>query len=340
MLADSKTVKVPGAKPTWYGALSKYAQPDIGKARWQVINTFTPYLAVWVFMVILIQREYSPWVLLPLAFAGSALMVRIFILFHDCTHGSFFASPRGNKILGYVAGILTFTPYDDWRRAHGIHHNTVGDLDRRGIGDIWTMTVAEYLAAPRLTRLTYRIYRNPLVLFGLGPIILFLFVQRFPTRGSRKREYTSVVLTNLAILAIVVIMSVTIGWRSYLLIQLPMLFIASIFGVWIFYVQHQFEGVYWARHAEWDPLRAALEGSSFYRLPGALQWITGHIGLHHLHHLRPRIPNYHLQSCYDDIPDVRALRPPLTIRGSLGFPFLNLWDEAGQKLVGFRSIGQ
>jgi omega-6 fatty acid desaturase (delta-12 desaturase) len=272
-----------------------------------------------------------------LSLVAAGLLVRIFIFFHDCGHGSFFSSPRANTILGYISGILTFTPYHSWRRAHAGHHATSGNLDRRGVGDVWTMTVEEYRAAPRRTQIAYRIYRNPVVMFGLGPAISFLIAQRFPQKGSKRRETLSVLITDVAIVAIIVTASLTIGLGTYLLIQLPIILIGGALGIWLFYVQHQYEGVYWARKETWDATKAALEGSSYYKLPKVLRWFTGNIGLHHIHHLRPRIPNYKLQQCYDQVPAMQEVQP-LTIRKSLKSLRMNLWDEEQQELVTFRSL--
>jgi omega-6 fatty acid desaturase (delta-12 desaturase) len=301
-------------KPDWYETTARYAQRDIRKAILQLIDTFSPYFLLLILMAYTVRHGYSYWITLALAVAAAAILTRIFIFFHDCTHGSFFASPRWNRNLGYVCGILTFTAFHDWRRAHAAHHIRTGDLDRRGFGDIWTLTMEEYLTAPVLTRLGYRLYRNPLIMFGLGPGYYFLLSNRLPTKGAKKRDVYSIIFTNLAILAI-----------------------AATIGVWLFYIQHQFEGVYWARHEEWDPMRAALEGASYYKLPKVLQWITGNIGIHHVHHVRPGIPNYHLQQCCNDIPVLKAVRP-LTIRTSLKSLRLNLWNEKQKKLVSFRSL--
>jgi omega-6 fatty acid desaturase (delta-12 desaturase) len=272
-----------------------------------------------------------------LALVAGGILVRVFILFHDCCHGSFFASRRANTILGYASGILTFTPFADWRYAHNLHHATAGNLDRRGVGDIRTMTTAEYLAAPLRKRLAYRIYRNPFVLFGPGAALLFLFFQRFTTKGAGKRERRSVFLTNVALLAVVGTASVTIGFQTYLLIQLPVILIAGSLGLWLFYIQHQFESVYWAHNESWDPMKVALEGSSYFKLPKILQWFTGNIGLHHIHHVRPTIPNYNLQQCYDDMPVFQAV-VPLTIRTSLQSLRLSLYDEEQKQLISFRSL--
>ena len=325
------------AKPIWHPELARYAQPDQRRAIWQLVNTFVPYLGLWILMVYTVKAGVSYWVTLGLAVVAAALLVRIFIFFHDCGHGSFFSSPRANTFLGYVTGILTFTPYHDWRVAHAKHHATAGNLDRRGVGDVWTMTVEEYRAAPRRTRIAYRLYRNPLIMFGLGPAVSFLVAQRFFRKGSKRRERNSVLITNVALLAILVVASLTIGLGTYLLIQLPIILIAGTLGFWLFYVQHQYEDVYWARNGVWDPVKAALEGSSYYKLPQVLQWCTGNIGLHHIHHLRPRIPNYKLQRCYDRVPAMQAVTP-LTLSTSLRSLRMNLWDERQQKLVSFRSL--
>jgi len=337
MLDDSGKDPHQAPGPDWYQATSKFGRSSPRKAIWQLLNTFVPYIALWALMVYLVQQGYSYWMILVFTVAAALLLLRIFIFFHDCCHGSFFASHRANRVLGYVSGILTFTPFEKWQHSHAGHHTTAGDLDRRGTGDVWTLTVEEYLAAPRLKRLVYRLFRNPFVMFGLGPAALFLISHRFFGKGDGKRERYSVILTNIAILMIFLSAGLTIGFRTYLLIQLPLFLIAGLLGIWLFYVQHQFEGVYWARHDAWDPMRAALEGSSYYRLPGVLQWFSGNIGLHHIHHVRPRIPNYNLQQCYNNIPALQAVKP-LTIRGSLKSAGMKMWDEKQQKMVSFRSL--
>lgn len=337
MSADTAAVAPQAPDPNLLRALSQYERPNLGKATWQLVNTFVPYVVLWAVMARLVRNGHPYWLTLALAVVAAGFLIRIFIFCHDCGHGSFFVSRRANRIVGYLTGILTCTPYEDWRHAHAAHHATAGDLDRRGVGDVWTLTVAEYLAAPKLTRLAYRLIRNRFVLLGLAPGCLSLITQRFPHRGAGRRERVSVIITNAAVLAILALATLTIGLGTFVLVQLPIMLIAGTVGVWLFYVQHQYEGVYWARHADWDPIRAALEGSSYYRLPRVLQWVTGNIGLHHIHHIRPRIPNYNLQQCYDDLPAMRAVTP-LTIRGSLKSLRMNLWDEDAQKLVSFRSV--
>jgi omega-6 fatty acid desaturase (delta-12 desaturase) len=332
ILADSQAMTDDLAKIVF-----RYTQPDRRKAIRQILGTFLPYFAVVALMVVLLQNGYSYWITLALSALAAALQVRIFILFHDCCHGSFFASRTANRILGYVSGILTFTPFEQWRRSHAVHHETVGDLDRRGVGDIWILTVEEYLAAPRWKRIAYRIVRNPFFILLLGTPIVFVINQRYFHKLDRKPERQSVIVTDIALLVIFVIASVTVGIRTYIAVVFPVTLIAGAAGLWLFYVQHQFEGVYWARHEVWDRMRAALEGSSFYKLPGVLQWFTGSIGFHHVHHIQQRIPNYNLEQCYNDIPALRAVRP-LTLRKSLKCGRLHLWDEKNQRLIGYGSL--
>lgn len=337
MFVDAGFTDFKMAKPAWYQTTAKYGHANLRKSFWQLLNTFIPYITLWVLMIHTVQRGYPYWSTLALALVAGGILVRIFILFHDCCHGSFFVSRRANAVLGYVSGILTFTPFEDWRYAHNLHHATAANLDRRGVGDIWTMTIEEYLAAPLRRRLAYRFYRNPFILFGPGSALLFLLFQRFTTKGAGKRERQSVIRTNVAILVIVGAASLTIGWRTYLLIQLPIILIAGSLGLWLFYIQHQFESVYWVRNESWDPMKVALEGSSYFKLPKILQWFSGNIGLHHIHHVRPSIPNYNLQQCYDDMPAFQAV-VPLTILTSLKSLRLSLYDEEQKKLISLRSL--
>ena len=318
-------------------ALSAYAQPDYRKAILQISNTFIPYVGLWALMIYTVVQGFSIWITLLLSVAASAFLVRLFVLFHDCCHGAFFPWRFGNRLFGYVAGILTFTPFEDWQRTHVIHHSNSGDLDNRGDGDVWTLTVAEYLSSSRPKRLAYRIFRNPLVLFSITPLILFLIVHRFPSPGAKKRENFSVIFTNTAIAVLIIVMSLTVGFQNYLLIQMPIILVAASAGTWLFYVQHQYEDAYWSRNDNWDLTRSGLEGSSYYQLPAVLQWIVADIGLHHIHHVRANIPNYNLQRCYNEIPVLQAVTP-LTVRKSFQSLWLNLWDEERQKLVSFWSI--
>lgn len=321
----------------WYRSLTRYEKSDTRKTTWQLINTLVPYGVSWAVMVEMLKHNLPYYAILPVMLISAGLLVRVFIVFHDCGHGSFYNSKKTNTIVGYITGVLTFTPYEEWKHAHAVHHATVGDLERRGSGDIWTMTVQEYLACSKWKRFTYRCYRNPLVLFVLGPPALFLIAQRFPTKGSGKAERNSVFITDIAIACIITLAYFTIGLKAYFLIQLPVMTLAGVFGVWLFYVQHQYQEVYWEHHQKWDPIRAALEGSSYYKLPKILQWFSGNIGLHHIHHLRPRIPNYHLQQSYDEVPALQAIEP-LTLGRSFKSLFLHLWDEEDKKMVSCRSV--
>jgi acyl-lipid omega-6 desaturase (Delta-12 desaturase) len=320
-------------------ALSAYAQPDFRKAVYQISNTFVPYIALWALMIYSVVQGLSIWITLLLAIAASGFLVRLFVLFHDCCHGAFFPGRTGNRLFGYIAGVLTFTPFEDWQRTHVIHHSNSGDLDNRGVGDVWTLTVEEYLAASRVKRIAYRIFRNPFILFSVTPLVLFLVVHRFPSPGAKKRENFSVLFTNTAIATLILVMSLTVGFQNYLLMQMPVILVAASIGMWLFYVQHQYEDVYWSRNEDWDLTKSGLEGSSYYQLPAVLQWLVGNIGLHHIHHVRANIPNYNLQQCYNDIPALQDVTP-LTLRKSFQSLWLNLWDEEAQKLVSFRSISR
>jgi omega-6 fatty acid desaturase (delta-12 desaturase) len=324
-------------KPEWYKATSQFARQDSCTSIRQLLTTLGSYFFLMAMMVQTVRHGHSYGITLALGVAAAALFSRIFIFFHDCTHGSFLHSPRWNRNVGYFCGILTFTAFHDWRRSHTRHHITAGDLDRRGIGEVTTMTVEEYLAATPLERLSYRLYRHPLIMFGIGPLYYFLLRNRFPAPGGKKIDYISVIFTNLAIAAIVVISSLTIGFKTYILVQFPVLLLAATLGLWLFYIQHQFEGVYWSRHDEWDAWRVAMEGASYYKLPKLMQWVTGNIGFHHVHHMRPGIPNYRLQECYEAIPELQQVKP-ITIRTSLGSLRLNLYDEQQRMMVSFRSL--
>ena len=320
----------PDARP----ALKPYRTPSRGKAIWQLINTLVPYAGLWFLMILSVRHDYSYLWTLALSVVAAAFLVRLFILFHDCVHGSFLPSTRVNTWVGRLLGVLVFTPFDDWRLSHLRHHVSYANLDTRGFGDIWTLTLREYNQSPRLKRWLYRLYRNPVVLLGFGAIFNFLLSNRLPSKKVQRKERKSVVFTNLAIVGVFLIAAQTIGWQTYLLIQLPVLWLAGMGGIWLFYVQHQFEGGYWARKGDWDPLRAAMEGSSFYQLPNILRWFSANIGYHHIHHLNARIPNYRLPECYNEVSAVRV-KEPLTLRQSLHSFRLKLWDESQQKMISF-----
>lgn len=319
----------------WKEIVAEFQKPSIPRSLWQVANTFIPYAALWVLMYFAVQISW--WLAVPLAILAGGFLVRIFIIFHDCGHGSFFASQNANHFLGFISGILTFTPYFHWRWEHSIHHATSGDLDRRGTGDVWTMTVEEYLQASRWKRFSYRLARNPIILFGLAPLYLFLIHQRIPASKANKRERHSVYAMNLALAAFLTSASLLFGVKEFLLLQLIAIAIAGSAGIWLFYVQHQFEGVYWERQENWDYTTAALQGSSFYKLPKILQWFSGNIGYHHLHHLSARIPNYNLQRCHEAHPLFQKVKPVTLLASFKSFSF-RLWDERERKLVGYSHL--
>jgi len=312
--------------------VARHQTPSLRSSVWQLTNSLIPYFVLWGLMVWALSISY--WITLALAALAAGFLVRIFIIFHDCGHGSFFRSRRANTFWGVVTGVLTFTPYQQWRHNHAVHHATSGDLDRRGKGDIWTLTVREYRESSRRRRLAYRLVRNPIVLFLVAPLYLFLIQYRLPSRGAGKRERRSVYWMDATLLAIVAVMGVTLGIKTFLWIQLPVSMLATTAGIWLFYVQHQFEGVYWERGEHWDFVGAALNGSSFYKLPKVLQWFSGNIGFHHIHHLSPGIPNYNLEKCHREDPVFQAVQA-VTLWSSMKSLSFRLWDEQRRKLVGY-----
>jgi omega-6 fatty acid desaturase (delta-12 desaturase) len=318
--------------PAWKEIVARYQTPSFGRGVWQLVNTLVPYVAIWFLMYFCLSVSW--WLVLPLAVLAGGFMVRIFIIQHDCGHGSFFKSRRANDIWGSITGVLTFTPYHHWRWEHSVHHTTSGDLDRRGMGDIWTLTVQEYLQASRWERFAYRLARNPFILFVIAPLYLFLVHQRFTKAKAGVRERYSVYFTNLALALIAIGLIQVFGLKAYLLIQLVVVMVAGSAGVWLFYVQHQFEDVYWERGDKWDYTTAALQGSSFYKLPKVLQWFSGNIGFHHIHHLSSRIPNYHLEKCHQAEPLFQTVKP-VTLFSSFKSLTFRLWDEQRRKLVGY-----
>ena len=265
---------------------------------WQLINTVVPFIVLWYLAYKSLSVSYLLALVPSLLAAG--FMTRIFIIFHDCTHYSFFKSRRANRIVGTCMGVLTLFPFDQWGHEHAIHHATSGNLDKRGTGDIWTLTVDEYVAAPFRLRLAYRLYRNPFVMFGLGPIYVFLLKNRFNRKGARQKERMNTYLTNIIIVAVVAILCWAIGWQSFLFVHGTIFLIAGSVGIWLFYVQHTFEDSYFEEDKDWEYVKAAVEGSSFYKLPKILQFLTGNIGFHHVHHLSPRVPNYKLEEAHNN----------------------------------------
>ncbi len=319
----------------WKSVVGPYESPSLWRSLLQLTNTLLPYLALLVGMYFSMRLSY--WLTLLLAIPAAGFMVRTFIIFHDCGHNSFFRSRSANRITEFCTGLLCFMPAQSWSRDHARHHASSGDLDRRGTGDIWTLTLREYKARSRWSRFVYRLYRNPVVLLVPGPLYLFLIDSRYWKSGTDLRQRRAILLTNLAVAGVVLAAILTIGIKAYLLVQLPVLMIAGAGGIWLFYVQHQFEGTYWERHENWDFMRQALRGASFYKLPKILQWFSGNIGFHHVHHLSPRIPNYFLERCHKSSSLFDSV-PPLTLKKSLRALRLHLWDEDRGSLVGFDAV--
>jgi len=316
----------------WREIVARYQTPGVKPAVWQLVSTLVPLVGALILMNWSLSVSY--WLTLALAIPAAGLTIRTFIIMHDCGHGSFLPSKTWNNIIGWVTGILTTTPYSHWRREHAIHHATSGHLEQRGTGDISTMTVKEYLAAGRLRRFWYRVYRNPVILLVFGPAFLFI-KHRWPTRGiAGKKEIWNVHLTNLALAALITTLSLLIGFKDFIMIWLPVFLLSGAAGVWLFYVQHQFEDAYWRGGDDWDYATAAVAGSSYFRLPKVLQWFTGNIGFHHVHHLSPKIPNYRLERCHKENPTFQKV-VTLTLRESVRTLGLRLWDEESGRMVGF-----
>ena len=318
----------------WQGIVAKYAYPETWRSVWQVFNSVIPFFGMWYLMYRSLAVGY--WLTLLLAIPTAGFMVRCFIIFHDCCHGSFFRTMKANDRLGLMIGVLVLTPFYQWKHSHAIHHATAGDLDRRGIGDVYTMTVEEYIAAPWYKKVGYRIMRNPLILFTIGSFLVFTVTHRFFEKSAGKRERSSVIWTNLALAAVVGWIMLEIGWAAFLLVEVPILLVACGAGIWLFYVQHNFDPTYWERNQEWEFFNASMDGSSFYKLPKLLQWFTGNIGFHHIHHLSPRIPNYKLEKCHNENPILQVT--PLTFEHSLKSLFFRLWDEKERRLVGWSAL--
>lgn len=314
---------------------AQYRRPNAWRASRQIATTALPFLALSIGMYA--SLDYSYWLTFLLAIPAAGCALRFFIIQHDCGHGSFFASKRANDVTGRMLSLFTITPYAYWRRLHALHHASSSNLDRRGFGDINTLTVEEYRALPRLKRIAYRIYRNPAFLLVIGGPIHFLLLQRLPLTLKRPawEMWSSVMSHNLVIVAFYGTLLALLGLEHFTVLVLPILVIAAAMGVWLFYVQHQFENTSWERNENWDRNTGALLGSSYYDLPAILQWFTGNIGLHHVHHLCSHIPNYRLQECLDALPELKSINR-MTILQSLKTAPLALWDDKSRKLVSFQ----
>jgi acyl-lipid omega-6 desaturase (Delta-12 desaturase) len=312
--------------------LAAHAQSRPGRALLEIGTSVVPYLALSVAMYFALGVSYL--LVLALAVPAAGFLVRTFIVFHDCAHGSLLRTKRANRWVGRFTGLLVLAPYERWRHDHAIHHASSGDLERRGVGDVITLTVVEYRMRGWRGRLGYRLIRNPFVMFGLGPVFAMIVGPRIATRAQRPRMRNSVLCTDAALAAIVAALCWLIGWQQFLLVwALPAMLAGSV-GIWLFYVQHQFEDAYWQASPDWDYTEAALRGSSYLRLPKLLQFFTGNIGLHHVHHLNAGIPNYSLQRAHDENPIFEQV-PTLSLWGALRSVRLKLWDEERGKLVTF-----
>jgi acyl-lipid omega-6 desaturase (Delta-12 desaturase) len=321
-------------EPGWSARLAPYKGPVLWRSVWQLVSAAALFAGAWALMYESLRVGY--WLTLLLAAPAAFFLVRLFIIQHDCGHAAFFKSGRAADIVGSILGVLTLTPYHYWKKTHALHHATSGNLEHRGFGDIDTLTVDEYLKRSRWGRFKYRVYRHPAVLFGVGAVLHFFVRHRIPSIVPREwtRERRSILWTDVGLLVLVVVLGRLVGFGPLLLVHLPVSLLSCVIGVWLFYVQHQFEPTYWEHDEHWAYDAAALQGSSYYRLPKLLQWATGSIGLHHIHHLLPRIPNYRLQRVLDDHPELLRV-PTLSLLESFRCVRLTLWDERRRRLVPF-----
>jgi omega-6 fatty acid desaturase (delta-12 desaturase) len=314
----------------WRESVAPHERPSLRRSLVDLATSVVPYLALTVLMYA--SLEVSVWITLALAVPAAGFLLRTFIVFHDCTHGSFMPTKRGNRWVGRFAGLLVFQPFANWGHNHAVHHGTAGDLDRRGTGDVMTLTVEEYESRDWAGRLGYRLFRNPLVMFGVGPIWSLMIGPRIWSSKQRVRQRNSILLTNVALAIVVGAIVWLVGFQAWLLVQMPVVVLAGTLGVWMFYVQHQFEDAYWESSENWSYSDAALQGSSYLRLPKVMQFFTGNIGLHHVHHLSAKIPNYNLQRAHDEIEIFQEV-PVLTIRDGLRSIRLKLIDPASGRLL-------
>jgi omega-6 fatty acid desaturase (delta-12 desaturase) len=325
-----------GAAASLRAVLAVYSKPRLGRSLLDIATSVLPYLGLLV--GIYFARRVSSVLALALAVPAAGFLLRTFVVFHDCAHGSFFRARRANALAGALLGVVLFIPFRSWQHKHAVHHATSGDLDRRGIGDIQTLTVNEYRGRPWWGRLGYRLFRNPFVMFGLGPLWVVIVGPRLVSRSASKRIRRSVLGTDLALALIVGGLCLLVGWQAVVVVLAPVLLLGGGIGIWLFYVQHQFEGTYWEDALSWSYADAALQGSSYLKLPRPLQFLTGNIGFHHVHHLSARIPNYNLQAAHNAAPALQAV-PILSLQDALRAPRLKLWDEQRRRLVGFREAG-
>ena len=315
--------------------VTPYEKVEMHKSIRQLINTLGPLLLLYCAAYYSLSISY--WLTLAIGVLASGFVIRTFIIFHDCCHGSFFKSRKANDVFGIITGVLTLVPYQQWKNAHAIHHATSSNLDKRGVGDLWILTVEEYAALSIWGKLAYRAYRHPLVMFGLGPIAVFIFQYRFNRKGARRKERLNTYLMNALIIGLYALLCWAMGWKAFLMLQGPIFYLSGVLGIWLFYVQHQFEDSYFENEDEWSYVKAAVEGSSYYKLPKLLQWLTGNIGFHHVHHLSPKVPNYLLEEAHNATPPLHKATT-ITIRQSLESLRFRLWDETNKKFVSFKDV--
>lgn len=315
--------------------MAPYEKAELRKSIWQLINTLLPFFGLWYLAYVSMEISYL--LTLLLSVIGAGFLVRIFIIFHDCCHFSFFKSKKANRIVGTITGIITLFPFSKWQHDHAIHHATSSNLDKRGTGDIWLLTVDEYRDASILTKIAYRLYRNPFVMLVFGPIYSFLIVNRFNRKGAKRKERLNTYFTNGIIVLLYGLIIWLIGWQAFLLVQVPIFMISGTAGIWLFYIQHTFEQSYFEVDKKWEFVRAAVEGSSYYRLPKVLQWLTGNIGYHHVHHLSPRVPNYKLEKAHSQSEALQHA-PLITLATSLKALKFRLWDEKKGNFVGYGAL--
>jgi omega-6 fatty acid desaturase (delta-12 desaturase) len=315
--------------------VAPYEKAQLRHSVWQMINTLGPLIVLWYLAYLSLSVSY--WMTFPLIVIASGFLIRTFIIFHDCCHRSFFKNRLANEIVGTITGILTSCPYHQWRHTHSVHHATSSNLDKRGMGDVWTLTVEEYLSSSPIRQFIYRIYRNPITMFLIGPIFIFLVDYRFNRKKVGLRERLNTYMTNIGMYGGAALLCWLVGWQAFVMIQGPIFLLSGAAGIWLFYVQHQFENTYFEHEEEWTYVQAAMEGSSFYKLPKVLHWFTGNIGFHHIHHLSPRVPNYYLQEVHHNNPIFQKVGT-ITFLSSLQSLRFRVWNEKTKAFMSFKEL--
>lgn len=316
-------------------AVKPYANSNKAKSIFQIVNTIIPLVALWVLAYVVVDK--SIWAALGLSLVASFFAVRTFIIFHDCTHGSFFKNKKLNAVVGTITGTLTLFAYSKWRHEHLLHHASSSNLDQRGVGDIWMMTIEEYVAASKWQKFGYRLYRNPIVMFGLGPIYLILVANRLNRKGARRNERLNTYLINIILIAGYGTVIYFLGLTAFLAVTVFSMYVAAMLGIWLFYIQHTFEDSYFEEKDQWSYVKAAVDGSSYYKLPALLQWLTGNIGFHHVHHLAPRIPNYKLEAAHEHVPPLQHATT-ITLKLSLASIKFKLYDTEKYDFITFKQL--